>query len=277
MFKNMKNSYRQRWIRFWMMYEGPNKFGRLATRLAEMIHKKFENMKNSYKQRWIRFWMMYAGLNKFGRLATRLATLFAPPYYGRCYLARLNPKGYFAPSAIVHHNRVHFGPNVFIGDRVIIYQDDKDEGSVELGERVHIYGETFIQTGSRGSLKIGDNSHIHPRCQINAYMSNIYIGSEVQIAPNCAFYPYNHGIAPGKLIQEQPIESKGDIVIEDDAWLGFGVIVLDDVHIGKGAVVGAGSVVSKNIPDGAIAVGNPARVVKMRVDLLETEKPIDMN
>ncbi len=221
------------------------------------------------KNRWERFWMRYAGLNAFGRIATRLAPWFAPPYYGRCYLAYLNTKGYFAPSAIVHHNRVHFGPNVFIGDRVIIYQDDKDEGSVEFGERVHIYGETFIQTGSGGSLKIGDNSHIHPRCQINAYKSNIYIGSEVQIAPNCAFYPYNHGIAPGKLIQEQPIESKGDIVIEDDTWLGFGVIVLDGVHIGKGAVVGAGSVVSRDIPDGAIAVGVPARVVKMRDNTLK--------
>ena len=50
----------------------------------------------------------------------------------------------------------------------------------------------------------------------------------------------------------------------DDAWLGYGVIVLDGVRIGKGAVVGAGSVVTEDIPDGGIAVGVPARVVKMR-------------
>ena len=160
----------------------------------------------------------------------------------------------------------HFGPNIFIGDRVVIYQD-KDGGSVEFGERVHIYGETFIQTGSGGSLKIGDNSHIHPRCQISAYKSNIYIGNEVQIAPNCAFYPYNHGIEPGKLIQVQPLQSKGDIVVGDGAWLGFGVIVSDGVRIGKGSVVGAGSVVTDDIPDGGIAVGVPARVVKMRTDI----------
>ena len=86
----------------------------------------------------------------------------------------------------------------------------------------------------------------------------------MQIAPNCAFYPYNHGIEPGKLIQEQPLYSKGDIIVGDDAWLGFGVIVLDGVRIGKGAVVGAGSVVTEDIPDGGIAVGVPARVVKMR-------------
>ena len=194
-----------------------------------------------------------------------MAAMFAPPYYGRCYLAHLNPKGYIAPSAIVHHNSVHFGHNIFIGDRVFIYRD-KDGGSVEFGERVHVYGETFIQTGFGGSVKIGDHSYIHPRCQFSAYNSNIYIGSEVQIAPNCAFYPYNHSIAPGKLIQVQPLHSKGDIFVGDDAWLGFGVIVLDGVRIGKGAVIGAGSVVTQDIPDNAIACGNPARVVKMRGD-----------
>ena len=130
--------------------------------------------------------MRYAGLSHLGRIATRLAICFAPPYYGRCYLARLNPKGYIAPSAIIHHKSVHFGHNIFLGDRVVIYQD-KDGGSVELGERVHIYGETFIQTGSGGTLKIGNNSHIHPRCQLSAYKSNICIGSGVMIAPNCAF------------------------------------------------------------------------------------------
>ena len=218
------------------------------------------------KRTWARFWMRYAGLSPFGRIATRLAIWFAPPYYGRCYLARLNPKGYIAPSAIVSHSSVHFGHNIFIGDRVVIYQD-KDGGPIEFGEFVHVYGETFIQTGSGGSVKIGDNTHIHPRCQISAYKSAIYIGSEVQIAPNCAFYPYNHGIVAGKLIQEQPLHSKGDIIVGDDAWLGFGVIILDGARIGAGAVVGAGSVVIDDIPDGGIAVGVPARVVKMRDDI----------
>ena len=63
------------------------------------------------------------------------------------------------------------------------------------------------------------------------------------------------------------MQTKGGIVIGDDAWLGVGVIVLDGVKIGKGAVVGAGSVVTRDIPDGAIATGVPARVVKMRRDL----------
>jgi acetyltransferase-like isoleucine patch superfamily enzyme len=218
------------------------------------------------KNGWTRFWMHYAGLNRFGRLATRLATWFTPPYYGRCYLARLNQKGYIAPSATIHHDDLRLGNYVFIGDRVVIFKD-RDGGPVELREGVHVYGETFIQTGSGGSLKVGSNSHIHPKCQISAYKSTIHIGRNVQIAPNCAFYPYDHSVAPGELIMDQPLKTKGGIFIEDDAWLGYGVIVLDGVRIGKGAVVGAGSVVTHDIPDGAIAAGVPARVRKMRSDL----------
>ncbi|MBP6971827.1 MAG: hypothetical protein KBB67_02045 [Syntrophorhabdus sp.] len=77
------------------------------------------------------------------------------------------------------------------------------------------------------------------------------------------------------MIFEQPLTTKGDIRIEDGVWLGYGVIVLSGVHIGKGAVVGAGSVVTRSIPDGAVAVGMPARVIKMRSDIkVKDQKPL---
>jgi serine acetyltransferase len=63
---------------------------------------------------------------------------------------------------------------------------------------------------------------------------------------------------------ESDIESKGEISIEDDVWIGSGAIVLSGVTIGRGSVVGAGSVVTKSIPPYSVAVGNPARVVKRR-------------
>lgn len=218
------------------------------------------------KSKWVHFWMRYSGINIFGRTATRLAVLFAPPLYARSYLARANPKGYFSPSASFYHKDISFGRNVFIGDHVVFFQAPGGK-SIVLNDRAHIYGDTSIQTGSGGSIKIGENSHIHPHCQLSAYKSAIIIGREVQIAPNCAFYPYNHGIAPGTPIQDQPLTSKGDIVIDDDAWLGYSVIVLDGVHIGEGAVVGAGSIVTGNIPSRAVVTGAPARVVKMRDDI----------
>ena len=133
-----------------------------------------------------------------------------------------------------------------------------------LGDRVHLYGDTYIQTGDAGTVAIGSDTHIQFRCQLSAYKAPIKIGSKVQIAPECAFYPYAHGIAPDRPIKEQPLTTKGGITIEDDVWLGYRTIVLDGVCIGRGAVIGAGSVVTQNIPPNAIAVGIPARVVKMR-------------
>jgi acetyltransferase-like isoleucine patch superfamily enzyme len=59
------------------------------------------------------------------------------------------------------------------------------------------------------------------------FKGKITIGKGVGHAPNCVLYPYNHGIAPGKTISTQPLESKRDIIIEEEAWLGFGVTVLD--------------------------------------------------
>jgi len=217
---------------------------------------------------WTRFWMRFAGLTLCGRMATRLATCFTPRYKGRAYLARLNPQGYISPSAIIQHENLHFGAHVFIGDHVIIHQSAVDSGPVKLGDRVHLHSDVIIEVGSRGSLTIGANTAIQPRCQFSAYEAPIRIGCDVQIAPYCAFYPYDHSFAPGELIRKQPLQTKGGIVIGDDVWLGVGVIVLDGVRIGKGAVIGAGSVVALDIPDGAIAVGVPARVVKMRHDLV---------
>lgn len=215
---------------------------------------------------WGRFWMLFAGFGTFGRIATRIASWSSPPYFGRSRLAGLNSKGYIDPAAGIHHELFRSGKNIFLDSGVLIFQA-KDGGPVELGDRVHIYRDTIIQTGKAGSVSIGSDTHIQPRCLFSAFKSPIRIGCSVQIAPNCAFYPYDHGFAPDRPIIEQPLQTKGGITVEDDAWLGFGVVVLDGVRIGKGSVIGAGSVVTRNIPDGAVAAGVPARVVRMRAAL----------
>ena len=212
---------------------------------------------------WAAFWMHFAGLSRFGRMASRLAAWSIPPYKGRILLASLNPLGYISPTAIIQHSDLRLGANVFIGDRVIIYQD-RNGGSVELGDRAQLYGDIGIEIGSGGRLAIGADTHIQPRCQFAAYEAPIRIGRMVEIAPNCAFYPYDHSFAAGESIMMQPLKTKGGIVVEDGAWIGYGTIVLSGVRIGKGAVIGAGSVVTKDVPDGAIAAGSPARVIKMR-------------
>lgn len=212
---------------------------------------------------WSVFWMQFAGLGVAGRLATWLATRFAGPYKARRRLARYNRQGYISPSARIAHTNWHFGDNLYIGDHVLLFED-REGGKIELGDRVYIHDETYLQTGVGGSIKIGCDTHIQPRCYLSAYKGPIQIGCGVQIAPSCAFYPYRHGMVAGEPIRGQPLHTKGGIVIEDDAWLGHGAIVLDGVCIGKGAVIGAGSVVTKNVPAGAIAVGVPAQIIGTR-------------
>lgn len=219
------------------------------------------------RQTWARFWMRRSGLSAWGRFATRLATLTAPPYKARCTLARYHPQGYVSPSAIIYHDELRRGRHVFIGERVCISRTASG-GVVELGDNVQLYSDINIETTFGGSVSIGAGSHVQPRCHFVAGKASIIIGERAEIAAGCAFYPFNHGMAPDKPIREQPLESKGDIVIGHDVWLGYGVIVLDGVHVGDGAVIGAGSVVTRDIPAGAIAVGSPARVIKMRNELL---------
>jgi acetyltransferase-like isoleucine patch superfamily enzyme len=226
----------------------------------------FENegfLRRTFKRVWIHFWMSLAGTNGFGRFATGLAGWLAPPHKARTSLARMNPRGYVAPSAVIYHPDLKLGKHIFIADRVIAYQA-KDGGFIRLGDNVCILRDSILETGFGGSLSIGDRTWIHPRCQLNAYLGSIEIGSEVQIAPNCAFYSYDHGFVSDRSINKQPLETKGNIIVEDGVWFGVGVIVLSGVRIGKGAVIGAGSVVTQSIPPNAIAIGVPARVIKMR-------------
>jgi acetyltransferase-like isoleucine patch superfamily enzyme len=228
--------------------------------------------KNILADIWVRFWMRFAGLNRCGRIATRLAVWGAPPYRARRYFARLYPHGYVAPSATIYHTAVRLGEHVFIGDRVLFFQAEHG-GQVELGDRVSIFGDVILETGQGGSITIGAGSRVHRGCNLIAYLAPIQIGCDVGLAQNCAFHSYNHGIAPGESISKQPLQTRGPIIIDDHAWLGIGVIVLSGVRIGKGAVIGAGAVVTSDIPDGAIAVGSPARVVKMRSDVVGAETP----
>jgi acetyltransferase-like isoleucine patch superfamily enzyme len=216
---------------------------------------------------WARGWMRLAGVPGVGRLAMGVAAWAMPPYRGRVPLSGMHGRGYIAPSARLYHRHLHLGPHIFIGDHVLIYQADEHSGPVELGQRVRLHQDVIIESGAGGSLFIGEGTNIHPRCQLSAYKGSIRIGAGVLMAPYCALYPYDHSILPGMPIRRQPLRSRGGIVIGDEVWLGVGVIVLDGVRIGAGAVVGAGSVVVHNVPDGAVVQGVPARVLMFRSEL----------
>lgn len=211
---------------------------------------------------WSRFWMRWAGPGPGGRFACRLAALRAPPYYARHRLARLHPQGYFGRAELAHPD-LCLGDHVFIDDRVLVYRDI-DGGPVFIGSHVHLHRDTIVQTGQGGRISIGDRSSIQARCHFAAYVGAIDIGQDVQIAPNCAFYSYNHTTERGTLMRDQPLKSSGGIVLGNDVWLGSGVTVLDGASIGDGAVIAAGAVVRGEIPPQTVAGGIPARVLRER-------------
>ena len=218
-------------------------------------------------RRWVKKKLLkQVDVSMRGRVAARILRHMSPGYYGLALLAKGNPEGFVSPYADINHPRLKLGKYVLIDDRVTIYQS-RDGGNVVLGDHVHIYRDTIIQTGQKGRVILADGLIIQPRCQFSAYLGSIIIGKGVQIAPNCSFYPYNHGYSPRLPMKDQPLTSNGDIIIDEDAWLGVGTTVLDGVRIGRGAIIGAGSVVTKDIPDMAIAAGSPARVIKLRTDI----------
>lgn len=130
----------------------------------------------------------------------------------------------------------------------------------------YIHPSANIEKGalvSTTSIVLGENSGIGMECRL---MSHVTFGKNVLMGPYCFFCTKNHEFANTEvpMIQQgyRPIQP---IVVGDDVWFGQGVIVLPGVHIGTGCIIGAGAVVTKDIQDFAIVGGNPAKVIKSRI------------
>lgn len=196
-----------------------------------------------------------------------LAGLPLDPYKGKRKLLRyIGDRAYVSPKSQIYCSNLHLGPKCFIDDYVTIYAHPGSQGEVHLEKNVHIYRWSIVELGrGEGSLSVGSNTYIQSGCTLNAFVGSIIIGANCMIAPRCAFTPYQHNyVDVDRPIREQSFTSRGDIVVEDDVWLGLNVCVMDGVTIGKGAIIGAGAVVTKDVPPYAIAGGVPARVIGMR-------------
>ena len=157
------------------------------------------------------------------------------------------------------------GSRIDLGVKFINGKKKKHKGII-IGNNCVIHsGSTFIADRSRkeSGIIMKDYSGINRNCFIGGE-GGLVIGKYSQIGPQTVIITTNHNFKDRKkpiLMQEL---SYGKVVIEDDVWIGANCVILPNVKIGKGSIIGAGSVVSRDIPEYSIAVGKKAEVIKKR-------------
>ena len=125
-----------------------------------------------------------------------------------------------------------------------------------------------IEHGAKLSpwVMLGDHSGIGVHCEMNSIKNGeIKIGNYVMMGPDCVIYTRNHSMSRTDIpMQLQGYEEPEPVEIGNDVWIGKRVIILPVFHIGDGCVIGAGAVVTKDIPPYSVVGGVPARVIKSR-------------
>ena len=167
-----------------------------------------------------------------------------------------------SPLAIIKGGkRIRLDKNVVI-ERDVMMNAGDDSSFIEIGANTYLFYHCVLIT-SGGWIRMGKD------CTVNSFAvlygnGGLDIGNGVRIAPHVVITAMNHIFEdPNIPIWKQGIKA-GGIKIEDDVWIGAGAKVLDGVTIGRGSIIGAGAVVTRNVPAYTLAVGVPARVIKKR-------------
>jgi acetyltransferase-like isoleucine patch superfamily enzyme len=165
-------------------------------------------------------------------------------------LSLIDPRAWFQLFRLVHYYN---------------YNHVRPRRLADIGPGVRMAPNVSLRNGER--IKIGAYSHIGGRCSIWAgdSVGRITLGRHALLGPEVFITASNYQTKPGTPVMDQP-RLERDVVIGDDVWLGARVVVVPGVEIGDGCIVGASSVVTRSIPAGSIAVGNPARIVGRRGD-----------
>lgn len=156
--------------------------------------------------------------------------------------------------------------------------------NIQIGDNVSIYGNIDLRNRENGSIVIEDNVSFDKECRLVAANdavlrfkrgadiggynifncgTNVTIGHDTMIAGFCYVQSSNHGKSKDQTIKSQN-HTYGEISIGDDCWLASHVTVTSGVRIEKGAIVGANSVVTKDLEDYSINVGIPAKKINVR-------------
>ena len=135
-------------------------------------------------------------------------------------------------------------------------------GAISIGSRCRIGANTELQTNDEGRIILGSDIRINRGCTIVSY-AQVAIGDFTIIGEYVTIRDANHGMKTHEPMRYQPHVSE-PIAIGSDVWIGRGACILPGVKIGSGSVIGANSVVTRDIPESAIAAGMPAQVIRQR-------------
>ena len=169
--------------------------------------------------------------------------------------------------------------NTFLNNGATLYPEatihnpKNDPSLIKIGEATHVRGMLLV-CNYGGKIEIGNNCYVGDGSRIWSG-DNIIIGDNVLISHNVniidtnshEMYSVERAGRYAELIKNGPWNTKGSIItspitIEDYAWISFNAVILRGVTIGKGAIVAAGSVVTKDVPAYAVVAGNPAQIIK---------------
>lgn len=175
-------------------------------------------------------------------------------------VARVYRKGF---SLLASGAFAEFGAHSVLAPPIRIEGEER----IAVGSGVFVGSGCWLHTEGEGTgvaLEIGDGSSIGAYSALSAVHS-VKIGKRVLTARHIYVSDHSHDFADLDVaVRDQGLDKVAPVEIGDGAWLGESVVVLPGVRIGRGAVIGANSVVTADVPDGGIAVGAPARVVRVR-------------
>lgn len=166
------------------------------------------------------------------------------------------------PSAVVEHfGSVSIPESTIIEPLAVVYIGER--GRLKLGEMNTVYPGATIRI-NQGWMETGKEVSFGSGCHIYEPRAGLTIGDHSMIGGGVLICGVNHGYAiRGVPMRQQPVEA-APIVIGLDVWIGMGAIILPGVTLGDGSIVGAGAVVTSDVPSGAVVSGVPARFVKHR-------------
>jgi acetyltransferase-like isoleucine patch superfamily enzyme len=164
-------------------------------------------------------------------------------------MARSHGTGEFSPAQFAQ-----FGAGVVIEAAVLVFHPE----NIEIGDDVYVGHQTILKAYHKGVMAIGDGTWIGQQCFFHS-AGGLTIGKNVGIGPGVRIVTSAHRLdETDRPILHSTIEF-APVVIEDDADIGVGAIILPGVRIGRGVQVGAGAVVTRDVADFAIVAGVPAR------------------